>query len=345
MTIVLLAAALSVLLVALPRPSDLVGRLRLWRGRDRRAVRAALPIVVETLAAALASGLSLPLAFAEIAPTLRPELGLATKRVAASLTLGARVSDALGQYATIVPPEDLAPLAIVLAAFSRAGGRIAPSLERIATLMRGRLALEEERDALTAQSRASAFVLVALAPLGATFFSATLVGDALGLLVVAFAFEVVGSMWLWRIVRSVAPEPDLATFLDAVIVGLDAGLTFERALAGLLERVPTLARGREARRLLADLSLGLSLPAALRSFASKPDEARVGALVAASVRFGSPLARLLVLQADSLRASERHRAEALARRLPILMLFPLALCILPALLLVFLGPPLLALLR
>lgn len=352
MTLVLIIAALCVLLAALPRPDRVTGRLLRLRAPGRRQARAALPSVVDTLAAALSSGLSLPLAFAEIAPTLRPELGLATQRVAASLALGARVPDALAAYAALVPPEDLAPLSIVLAAFARAGGRIAPSLERVAALLRGRIALEEERQALTAQSRVSAVVLVALAPLGAAFFSiampdyaATLVGDAAGLLLLAFVFEVAGSIWLWRIVRSTAPAPDLATFLDAVVVGLDAGLTFERALAGLLDRAPNLARAREARRLLADLSLGVPLPAALRTFATKPDEARVGALVAASVRFGSPLAHLLVLQADALRASERHRAEALARRLPILMLFPLALCILPALLLVFLGPPLLALLR
>ena len=352
MTLVLFAAAIGLLLVTIPRPDRVIDRVKQRRATSRRDVRAALPIVVDTLAAALASGLSLPLAFAEIAPTLRPELGVATKRVAGSLALGSRVTEALGHYGAFVPPEDLAPLAIVLAAFSRTGGQIAPSLERVATLLRGRLALEEERQALTAQSRVSALVLIALAPLGAAFFSlampdyaATLVGDALGLLVLAFVFEVAGAAWLWRIVRSAAPAPDLATFLDAVVVGLDAGLTFERALAGLLERVPTLARGREARRLLADLSLGVPLPVALRSFATRPDEARVGALVAASVRFGSPLAHLLVLQADSLRASERHRAEGLARRLPVLMLFPLALCILPALLLVFLGPPLLALLH
>ncbi|MDQ2952801.1 MAG: type II secretion system F family protein, partial [Chloroflexota bacterium] len=99
------------------------------------------------------------------------------------------------------------------------------------------------------------------------------------------------------------------------------------------------------RRLLADLSLGVPLATALRSFAVRPDEARVGAMVAASMRFGAPLAHLLVLQADALRATERHRAETTARRLPVLMLFPLAVCILPALLLVFLGPPLLTLLR
>ena len=352
MSVVLIAAALCLIVIALLRPDHLVDRVRHLRAAGRRDVRAALPVVVDTLAAALSSGLSLPLAFAEIAPTLRPELSITTRRVAAALALGRRVPDALDHYATVVRPEDLAPLAIVLAAFSRTGGRIAPSLERVAVLLRGRLALEEERDALTAQSRVSAIVLVALAPLGAAFFSlampdyaATLAGDALGLLAVALVFEVAGAVWLWRIVRSTAPAPDLATFLDAVVVGLDAGLTFERALAGLIERVPTLARAREARRLLADLSLGVPLPAALRSFAVKPDEARVGALVAASMRFGAPLAHLLVLQADSLRASERHRAEALARRLPILMLFPLALCILPALLLVFLGPPLLALLH
>ena len=274
MTAVFIIAATCLLLLALPRPDRLIDRVKRLRSTGRREVRAALPIVVDTLAAALASGLSLPLAFAEIAPTLRPELGLATKRVAASLALGGRVSDALGHFGAIVRPEDLAPFAIVLAGFARTGGRIAPSLERVATLLRGRLALEEEREALTAQSRVSALVLVALAPLGAAFFSvampdygATLVGDAAGLLVLAFAFEVAGTVWLWRIVRSTAPAPDLATFLDAVVVGLDAGLTFERALAGLLERAPTLARAREARRLLADLSLGVPLPTALRSFA------------------------------------------------------------------------------
>jgi tight adherence protein C len=84
---------------------------------------------------------------------------------------------------------------------------------------------------------------------------------------------------------------------------------------------------------------------ALRTFATRPDEARVAALVATSMRFGSPLARLLVLQANAIRETERHEAEARARRLPVLMLFPLSLCILPALLVVFLGPPLLSLLH
>jgi tight adherence protein C len=85
-------------------------------------------------------------------------------------------------------------------------------------------------------------------------------------------------------------------------------------------------------------------PAAFAEFArAGPAESRVAGLVRAATRLGSPLADLLVTQADSLRLAERRRAEARARRLPVLMLFPLTFCVLPALLIVFLGPPLLSL--
>jgi len=155
----------------------------------------------------------------------------------------------------------------------------------------------------------------------------------------------VGGFWLWRILRLSSPSADLATLLDAVIVGLEAGLTFELALAALVIRAPMVARLPEARRLLADLALGRGANEAFGAFGSVGStEARVAALVRAATRFGSPLASLLVTQADALRASDRRRAEAQARRLPVLMLFPLAVCILPALLCVFLGPPLLSLL-
>jgi len=175
-------------------------------------------------------------------------------------------------------------------------------------------------------------------------YAAIFLGEGIGLLGVAVALEIVGALWLWRIVRATAPPPDLATFLDAVVVGLEAGLTFERALAALVERAPRFGRMSDARRLLADLALGRSLPDALRGFGRSGDDARIAALVVAATRFGAPLAQLLVIQADALRTAERRRAEADARRLPVLMLFPLSLTILPALLLVFLGPPLLSLL-
>ncbi len=353
MSSVLAAVAVLLLLAAMPAWADLRGLLaRMLRARRAREMRAALPTLVDTLAAALGSGLSLSLAFAEVAPTLPVTLGLASRRMAAALALGAPVEAALGACDEIVPADELAPIAIVLSSFARSGGRVGASLERVARLLRARLALEEERNALTAQARASAVVLIALAPLGAIFFAIampdylpTLLGSGKGLLGLTLVFEVMGAIWLWRIVRATAPPVDLANFLDAVVVGLDAGLTFQRALAVLVERSSAFGRVADARHLLADLALGSPLPEALRAFATRPEEARVAALVAAATRFGSPLAPLLVLQAEALRLTERHRAEATARRLPVLMLLPLTFCILPALLIVFLGPPLLTLIH
>lgn len=320
------------------------------RGKERQT-RAALPALVDAVAAALAGGLSLPIALSEVAPTLPAGLAVPTRRAASALVLGATIGEALSAYGGAVPEEDIAPLAVVLSAFARSGGRVGGSLARVAALMRGRLALEDERAALTAQGRVSAIVLIALAPLGALFFAlatpdyaAVFLGEGRGLLGIALVLEIAGAFWLWRIVRATAPPADLATFLDAVVVGLEAGLTFERSLAALVERAPRFGRLSDARRLLADLALGRPLPAALRGFGRGDDEARVAALVVAATRFGAPLAELLVAQADALRTAERRRAEAEARRLPVLMLFPLSLTILPALLVVFLGPPLLSLL-
>ena len=355
-TVLLAIVGVALLLLLDERRSDaLMVAAQRFDPRARsglRESRLALPGLVDAVAAALSSGLSVQLALSEVAPTLPRALARPTERAAASMALGASVDEAVGAYAGVVSGEDLAPFAIVLGAFARSGGRIGRSLARVATLLRGRIALEDERNALTAQGRASALVLIALAPLGGTFFAvmtpeylAVMFDRGRWLLGIAVALEVAGGLWLWRILRLSSPGADLATLLDAVIVGLEAGLTFELALTALVTRAPMVARLPEARRLLADLALGRGANEAFFAFGSAgPTEARVAALVRAATRFGSPLANLLVTQADALRTSDRRRAEAQARRLPILMLFPLAVCVLPALLCVFLGPPLLSLL-
>jgi len=347
----MLAAGVLVAIAAFADTATPRRLLRRVRGRGTGATGATLPMLVDAIAAALASGLSLPLAFAQIAPTLPAPFDDAARRVAAGLQLGDRIEDALRALDPVARPEDIAPLAIVLAAFARTGGRIARSLARVAVLLRGQIELEEERAALTAQGRASAFVLVALPPLGGVFlasamtdYAGTLLGDGRGMLLIAIVLEIAGALWLRRIVRAATHGDDLPALLDAVIVGLEAGLTFEQALSALVARASRLSRLPEARVLLADLALGRGTHAAFAAFAAAgPREARIAGLVEAASRLGTPLADLLVTQADALRQSERRRAQARARRLPILMLFPLSFCVLPALLLVFLGPPLLSL--
>ena len=349
MTIALAIGGLVLLASTLPRGSI---RAALSTRRDRQNRRSTLPALVDAIAAALAAGLSLEQAFGEVAPTLPSGLARPTAAVATALRLGEPIDRALDAYDGVIPAAELAPFVIVLSAFARSGGRIGRSLVRVARLLRGRLALDAERAALTAQGRLTAVVLVALAPLGAVFFAiltpsyvSALAGPGRGLALIAIALETCGSIWLWRLVRAPTDAPELASLLDAVVVGLDAGLSFELSLAALVSRSPRVARLPEARRLLADLRLGRPPRVAFEAFASSGnDEARIAALVESARRFGAPLADLLVAQADALREAERHQAEAKARRLPILMCFPLTFCVLPALLVVFLGPPLLSLL-
>lgn len=344
-TLLLICAAVLVGLAIVPTN----GRALLAPRRHSRGTRLALPVFVEALGAALGAGLSLEMAFAEVAGTLPQPLAGCCRRASSVLRLGASLPTALASLEDCVPLADLAALRVVLGSFHRAGGPIRRRLERVARLLRGRLALEDERRALTAQGRMSAIVLIALAPFGAVLFTLlmpsyaeTLLGQGRALLLAAIALELAGTLWLLRIVRSSSPSAELPGLLDAVVVGLDAGLTFEqslRALAGRGSATPA------ARRLAADLGLGIGQARSLARFAACGlAEARVAGLVAAATRLGAPLAELLVTQADALRDAERRRAEERARRLPLLMLFPLTFCVLPALLIVFLGPPLLSML-
>lgn len=347
---ILIAAALVLAAIAVS-PAD----LRQWsrQAGQRRDARLALPGFVEALGAGLGAGLSLELALAEVASTLPPPLDACARRAAASLRLGRRLEPALAEFDGAVPAQDLAGLRIVLGAFHRAGGPVRRRLDRVAALLRGRIALEDEQRALTAQGRVSAAVLIGLVPLGAILFAtlmpsyaAVLLERGRGLLLVAAVLEVSAIIWLARIVRTTPASADLAALLDAVVVGLDAGLSFEQSLRALIERKADVGRLRDARALAADLSLGVRRDRAFAAFALRGGpEARVAAVVGAATRLGAPLAELLVLQADALREAERRRAEARARRLPVLMMFPLTFCVLPALLIVFLGPPLLSLIR
>ncbi len=63
----------------------------------------------------------------------------------------------------------------------------------------------------------------------------------------------------------------------------------------------------------------------------------IAALIATE-RYGAPIAANLAQLAVDTRADRRRRAEASARRLPVLLLFPLVTCVLPAFLLVTVVP-------
>lgn len=140
-------------------------------------------------------------------------------------------------------------------------------------------------------------------------------------------------------------DEGLALLLDALVLALEAGMSFDGALVGIAGSGGPASELASA--LAADLALGRGRAAALARFgAERGEEAqRVAAMLLVAQRLGAPLAQALAVHAEALRLERRRRAEARARRLPVLILFPLTLCVLPALLVLFLGPPLLSFFR
>jgi tight adherence protein C len=148
--------------------------------------------------------------------------------------------------------------------------------------------------------------------------------------------------------RRLEIDHGLPDALDLMVVCVEAGL----GLAASLTRV-----ARESARanpvLSAEFELvhlecraGKRTTDALRSMAERNDVSDLRSLVAMLVqteRFGTSLAHSLRVHADAMRTRRMQRAEEAAQRAPLKMLFPAALFIFPATLMVTIGPGLMQL--
>jgi tight adherence protein C len=140
--------------------------------------------------------------------------------------------------------------------------------------------------------------------------------------------------------RQLVIQQDLADSLDQITMSVEAGLGFE----GAVERVVGAGSGPlndELRRMLLEMQLGASRSDALRHLADRtnvPDLKSFVFAVVQSEAYGLPIAQVLRVQASELRDKRRQRAEERALKIPVLLIFPLAFGIFPALFIVLLGP-------
>jgi tight adherence protein C len=138
-------------------------------------------------------------------------------------------------------------------------------------------------------------------------------------------------------------DRSLPDFLDRLSLAMEAGLGFDVALRRSAERYPG-RLGEELRRMVRQLDRGHARGAALEEMAARNPSEDLRAFAAAvrqADRLGTSLARALRVQSGLLRDRRRRRAQEAGRRLPVLIVFPLVFFFLPALLIVYLAPPLL----
>jgi tight adherence protein C len=160
--------------------------------------------------------------------------------------------------------------------------------------------------------------------------------------------HLIANLWLKRRARQRVHQitKALPDALDLMVVCLEAGLGLNATISRVGEERSTIADvlGTEFAQVTLELRNGRTRMDALRALGNRNGaddlKALVG-LVIQSDRLGASMSKTLRTHADLLRTKRRQRAEEAARKLPIKILFPLALCILPALFVVTTGPALL----
>jgi tight adherence protein C len=135
----------------------------------------------------------------------------------------------------------------------------------------------------------------------------------------------------------------LSDVLDLLVVCVEAGL-------GLLEAIKVVGRETEAQNLVighelsmvsGEVNAGASLGQALRALAARTavdDIKPLAATLIQSEQLGAAIGPALRSISDAIRIRRRMRAEEAAQRTTIKILFPLVLMILPAMLLIIVGP-------
>jgi tight adherence protein C len=130
--------------------------------------------------------------------------------------------------------------------------------------------------------------------------------------------------------------------LDLLTISVRAGLGFDGALGKVVEKLKG-PLTEEFRRALAEIRVGKARRDALRDIVPRTEVPAltnfIGAIIQAE-QLGVSISKVLQVQSEQLRIERRQRAEEMAAKAPIKMLFPLVGCIFPSLFIVILGPAL-----
>jgi len=131
--------------------------------------------------------------------------------------------------------------------------------------------------------------------------------------------------------------------LDLMVVCVEAGLGLDAAISRVSAEIRFAHRelAEEFNLVSLELRTGLSRAEALKNLSRRIDLEEVGSLVALLVqtdKFGTSVGQSLRVHSDAMRVNRQLRAEELAAKLPVKMLFPLVFFIFPSLFVVVIGP-------
>jgi tight adherence protein C len=171
-------------------------------------------------------------------------------------------------------------------------------------------------------------------------------------------FQVILAAWAGAAIGVIVPNRILASqvaarqkrlrdgfpdALDFLVVCSEAGLGLDAAIKRVADELvvshPELAD--ELRLVGSEMRVGIDRGQCLRNLVIRNGVEDLRGFVATlsqAMRFGSSVSETLRIYAEEFRDKRMQRAEEVAAKLPIKMIFPLALCLLPAFMIIALGP-------
>jgi len=141
--------------------------------------------------------------------------------------------------------------------------------------------------------------------------------------------------------RQLQYDSQLTMLIDITALGMRAGMAFDQSFELALQRSP----GELAQICLAKLNIWqkglITREQGLKELADIVQTTmftRFSLLVLRALRYGAPMAHILAAMSDEIRRDIRSRREEEVARAPVKMLIPTGTLILPAMLLLVLGP-------
>lgn len=145
-------------------------------------------------------------------------------------------------------------------------------------------------------------------------------------------------------------QEGLPDALDLMVVCVEAGTGLDAAINRVGEEMKLSNKplSEEFRYLNLELRAGKPRQDAMRSLALRTDLEDVSSLATILIqteRFGTSIGQALRVHADSMRTKRFQRAEEIAQKMPVKMIFPLILLIFPAMMVVIVGPAIITIFR
>jgi tight adherence protein C len=168
-----------------------------------------------------------------------------------------------------------------------------------------------------------------------------------------FLAVLIGFLFPYSVLKSKSEErrqriqQALPNFLDLLHVTVEAGLSFDMSIYRTISKL----KGPLSDELLFtmnEMNKGRERSEAFRDLVKRTQVEDLATFVTSIIQaeeLGSNIGNVLRIQAETIRTAKRQRLETQAAKIPVKMIIPMTLCLLPAMLIVAVGPSIISIMN